>query len=376
MIRSLQIACAAVLVLASCAAARPLSLVELRELSTDTRAEMAKTESPVSFGEGMRYLSMAESALEKGDERQADRLAGLGVIQMKIALAGAEQAMARKRLEAGMEKKRSIDEELERVRADVENMEADRERNIIRKHIVSVVDETRRRAAAADELYEEKLSKDEKKEMMDARRRIGREMLARIVLWRDILNALVKEGVLSSDRTAVIESEIKLAEKELEDLDLAELQHHVENAGIEARHLLDEAWEGKEQDREARTKEIAENLSGVGSRIVQEEFGQAILIEAPLSKSGKADKRWVESLGDLGVRLKEIHRVHLLILASTDLSRPDKAMKSSFDRADAAAKAIADAGFPKANLTVHACGATSPLEALKDRVAVLLIPLP
>ncbi len=367
--------------LLACGAAHPpQSLGELKDLTKDDRVGLAREEAPGSWSEGTRYLAMAEQAVQEGDSKNADRLARLGIIQIKTALASAEQATARMRLEAALEKKRELAEEFERVQAGVSRLEAEKERERIRRHLENVVDATRRRAAAAEKVTEDLLSGKAQEALVDARAEVGQEMMARIRVWRDLLLALVEAGALAEKRTALVEGQIKLADERLSNADLAGVQQHIENAGIEARRLLEEVWAGKNKEQSQMLNQMSEQLSSKGFDIVEEEFSNAVRFIIPLSKRGRPPGNWTEPLISLGKALVDVERLDVIVLASAgSLDKPEESKKQSHRRAEAAVEALIKAGLPKKRIHLSECGAASPLTALKqgkERIAVLLVPLP
>ncbi|MCP4599641.1 MAG: hypothetical protein GY847_03725 [Proteobacteria bacterium] len=358
----------------------PQSIQELKELTDGGRSELAEKEAPGAWAEGKRYLAMAGEAAKARNSKKADRFARLGIIQIKIALATAEQTIARMQLDDSLKKKDALAEDLESTEAAIDLLEAEQERERIRRHLESVVDTTRRKAAAAEELREKSLSIENKEILIDARQEVGREMAARIRVWLDLLRTLVAAGVVNEKRITSVKGEIKLADEKLKTADLAGLQQHLENAGVGARRILDEVWDGKEKDRSQMLDQMAKQLSAQGFYVVEEEFGRAVRFVIPVSKKGKPRKHWTDPLTKLGKALKEVGRLELVVLASAGPSdQPPKAEKLSRNRAETAAEALVQAGVPRKRVHLAGCGATSPLVALrlgKERIAVLLVPLP
>ncbi len=366
------------MLLTACGAAKPpASLVELRALSASENAKQAREEAPGTWTEGVRYLAMAEEAVQSGDAGKAERFAGIGIIQVKIAFASAEQDAARGRLEAALENKRVAEDELERTRDALGRLEAEDERRRLRKHLEGVVDITRRRAVAAEEMREKSLPEEDGEALGDARQELGREMIARAGIWKHILEILVLAKALDEKRTTVIDGELKLADDRLRRADLVGLQQHLESAGIEARRLTEDVWRGKEEDREKASTRLAEQLVADGFEVVEEEFGLAVRFSVSVSKRGKPKKDWSRPLVGLGETLAKEDNLGVVVLVSAgSANQLRKAKKVSLKRARAAAKALVEGGMAKDHIRSAGCGPSAPLIALRDNletVAVLLV---
>ncbi|MCP4674215.1 MAG: hypothetical protein GY854_01580 [Deltaproteobacteria bacterium] len=364
--------------LTACGAARPpVSLEELRSLTVSKNAKQAREEAPGAWSEGIRYLAMAEEAVQSGDSQKAERFAGIGIIRVKVALASAEQAAARSRLESALESKRSVEDELERVRDALRRLEAEDERQRLRRHLEGVVDVTRRRAFAAEEIREGSLLGEEGEALSDARQELGREMMSRAGIWRHILEMLVSAKALDEKRTTMIKGELKLADEKLRGSDLVGLQQHLESAGVEARRLTVDVWRGKEEEREKAEARLAEQLASDGFDVVQEEFGPAVRFNVPVLKRGKPKKDWSRPLVGLGKTLAKEDKLRVVVLVSAgSASRLRKAKKVSLKRAQTAAKALVDGGMAKDRIRSVGCGPSAPLVALREgleTVAVLLV---
>jgi len=278
--------------LACGAVERPSSLKELTNLQTSSRAELAKKASPGAWDEGLKYLRLSNEAMEEGNSKKADRLASLGVVQLKIAFAGASRMDAQERLETYSLKKQQLEIELEQARSTLKEIETLVERRKLRRQLEQVVSETRRLAAAQEEPREASLSKKEKKILEKARREIGLEIFSRIGVWEAVLEVFSSKGIFEANRVVIIDGEKKLASSALKDLDLAALQEHVEQVGMKARRLITEAWSGKDEHRSEIRATIGKELDTVGIKNLREDFGLIAVATFPTLKKLNSSKKY------------------------------------------------------------------------------------
>ncbi len=365
----------------ACSAIKPPdSLLELERLRAEGRSDLAQAAAPGAWEEGERHLAMARDAVDRGDRKNAERLAQLGMIKTKTAFAAADQAAARARFDEATERKRVVTEKLEKMRFAVERLEAAEERARIRKHLERVVDATRRRAAAAEELRESALSGEDRRDVSNARKVVGGEMIARAMVWREILGVYAASSELDEKRLLPIDGEIELAKEQLDPVDLAGVQQHVESVGIEARRILDEQWEGKYGQKDKDTNAVAMRLKSKSFEVVEEEFGPAVILSIPASKHAKKSRRWAESIRKLGREIVGMEKLHVVIVSAVKTStRPKQAEQSSRGRADMVGEELVKSGLEKARVHTRGSGHAAPLVALRKEdvsVAVLLILLP
>ncbi len=372
---------ATVFLMLACGAIKPPdSLLELERLRDEARSEAAKAAAPGAWEEGERYFRMAREAVDKGDPENAERLARLGMIKTKTAFAAADQAAARARVDEATERKRALTEKLEKTRFAVERLEAAEERARIRQHLESVVDATRRRAAAAEELRESELSGEVRADISSARKIVGSEMIAHALVWREILGVYVAASELDEKRLLLFDGEIELAKERLARVDLAGVQQHVESVGIEARRILDEQWEGKDEPKEKEIGAVVERLKSKGFEVVEEEFGHAVILDVIDSKKAKKNRQRAKTIRKLGREIAGVEKLHAVVISSTRSSASTKrAKQSSRVRADMMGEELVKGGLEKARVHIRGSGHTAPLVALRrddERAAVLLILLP
>ncbi|MDJ0764796.1 MAG: hypothetical protein QNJ97_17580 [Myxococcota bacterium] len=362
------------LALIACAPAPPPpTILSLKKLIASPDQAAAKQASPVAWEEGTRYLSLAEKAAAQGDTDKADRLANLGIIQTKAALAGVARVSAQDRLDAVLKEQARLNRELEQTRSAVRQLEAMKERLRIREHLVRTVDETYRRAAAAETLREAALTKEHRELLNDARLTMGREMMARANIWQKILSIYAAAGAIEAHRIVLTSGSLALGKAALDQRDLAALQGHIETAGIETRRLMNEIWEGRDKDRTAMLATLREALVSANFDVVDEEFGMGIVL--PLGR-GKTEPKPTDI-----ARLADIimpHQNHVLVVATVrGTFRPPKAMNKSTSLASRIAQALERAGVPGKRVFFTGSGLSAPLTSFeKSAVCVIVVPMP
>jgi hypothetical protein len=362
----------------------PRSLGELEALVRTPRAERAESVATEAWSEGMRYLRLSREALADGESERADRFAELGLVHTKIAIATAREVLAGERLETARRERHDIELELERVRSDLSGLEQQIERERMRAHLGQVVDETRLRAAADEELREQSLGEREREELRGARLKVARELVGRAALGLETLRALAAADALLEERVLPTRGSIEEAFERLRRGDLAGVQQHCEVAGVETRRVWQDLWSQQDEGADERALEALEKaLTDAGLASCREELGVGVSLGG-IAK-GKLDKRAREAVAALQEAVGERVRtggVQVLVVAVDRAGAvPREAVsKSSEARSEATAGVLVEAGFPEARVFHRGYGAATPLEVLLDgrgdRVAVLLVPIP
>ncbi|MBW2278149.1 MAG: hypothetical protein JRF63_11690 [Deltaproteobacteria bacterium] len=366
-------------------AVAPRSLGELEALVRSPRAERAEDVAVEAWTEGMRYLRLSRDALADGDGEQSDRFAELGIVHAKIAVASTREILAAERLETARRERHDIELELERVESDLTVLERVIERERIRAHLEQVVDETRRKAAADEELREHALDEQERKSLGGARLEVARELVGRAAVGLEALLALAAAGALIEERVLPTQGALKAARDSLERGDLAAVQEHSELAGVETRRIWDELWAQREPGAaEQALTEIEQAVKQAGLEASREDLGIGVMIDGSIKGKG-LDKQTRASLGALAGAVDELveaGRVRVLVVA-VDRSGSGKrgvTSRRSDERSAAAAAVLVEAGLEDNAVFHSGFGAATPLEALlggkSDRIAVLLVPVP
>ena len=356
----------------------PPSLRALERLTDHEMAEGAQKYAPRAWAEGIRYLALAGDAIDDGDEAEADRFAELGLIHIKIALASAEQVVARERLEAARARRHKLEQETGRIQALVANLEAQQERERIRRHLVNVLGDGRLMALAADEIREREMTPKEETALNRVRDEVGSQMISRARLSAQIVKTLVSEGRLDPERVVLVGGPLGLAEEDLKKRELITLQEHVEVAGIEARRIIDELWEDGEQKRSDAIENLRRELSSLNIGFASEEYGISVPVDVPKKKRKKKSKD--PELSRLAGLLNSHRDFALLVVGSAGPPKvPKKALSRSLERAGRVAKALVQSGVLNGRVIAYGCGSTVPLVSLKEGkepVAVLFVPIP
>jgi hypothetical protein len=355
----------------------PQSVEELDALTNDAASEAIKEGAPLAWAEAKRYLDMARQMEEEGDLEQADRFAALGAIQLKVAQTRAAHAAAKKRLAEAELKKQALTEEKNRLLFVIERMETEVERERLRRHLTEVVAQTRLEAAAAEEIEERYLKKEQKKMITSARYQVGYEMLSRAEVWKEVADIVTREEMLGSD-TSTVNGALALAREALQRRDLAGVQQYVEEAGRESRRLVDDAFESCDASR-GNLEELLSKLGAAGLTVTSEDIGPVLEIGAPPSKPREKRNAWLKDVSRLGEIVAPFPQIHCLVLTADHGTKiVPAAEKSSVQLAEAVRGALIDAGVSESLVHAEGLGPASPLPPLMgegDRVAVVFVPV-
>jgi len=375
----------ALLVVSCGPAVAPRSLGELEALVKSPRAERAESVAAEAWSEGMRYLRLSRDALDDGDAERSARFAELGVVHVKTAIATARRVLAGERLEQARRDRHDIDLELERVRSDLDALEHDIEREHTRAHLEQVVDETRRRAAADEELREKASSEQDREALRGARLEVARELVGRVALGLAALRALAGSGAVLEERLLPTEGSVEAAIERLKAGDMVGVQEHCEAAGVETRRVWDDLWaEQGEGALGAALAGIEQALAGAGLEPRREELGVGVSLGGTV-KGGALDKGANAALRALAAALAAAAAAGSVLVLAVAVDRTDAgatglSSEAGDKRAAAAAAALVQSGLPESVVSHRGLGATVPLDALLggkgDRVAVLLVPVP
>jgi hypothetical protein len=323
--------------------------------------------------------------LTDGDAGQADRFAELGIVHTKIAIATAREILAGERLEAARTERHDVDLELERVRAALDALELEIERERMREHLEQVVDETRRKAAAEEELRGQGRPADERAALDGARLEVARELVGRAMVGLLTLRLLVAADAVIEERLLPTEGSVEAALDRLGKGDLAGVQQHTEVAGVEARRIWETLWtQVGDQGSDPAIAGIEKIVADAGLESRREELGVGVALGGS-TKGGALDKRGRARARTLAEALGEevrAGRVRVLVVAveRAVTGSQGASSKRTDERAETAAAALIEAGLPEDAVAHHGLGASTPLEVLLggkgDRVAVLIVPIP
>ncbi len=352
----------------------PASVDELSALAENAVSSELAVAAPSAWAEARRYLAMAKEATAEGDPAQADRFARLGALYAKIARARTEQAATRKKMAEAEKQKQLLQEEISSVSHTLRNIEMRMERERMRRHLLAVVDKTRRVAAAEEELRERLLPSSERKVRGDARQRIGGELLMRAQVWEDLVRTLVNRNAVEEGELTHVEGPLALARKHQETNDLAGVQQYSEESGIEARRIVEQAWEVSGEQPQQVLSEVVGKVESAGYEIEQEEFGPVVLLDLTKTKPKKAGERWPDRLGELGSIIAPFGSVACIVLVNERST-----VQTTVDISQLALQTMRESGLADERLQFRNVGSASPVLSLPrdgGRLAVLLVPVP
>ena len=356
----------------------PASLAQLEAVIESDDAERAKAIALESWSESERYLRLAREALDRGDSQEADRFATLGMLNSKLAMTMLREAAARRSVEEIGERRRQVEVEWERVSARIGRLEEEMERARMREHLEGVVDESRRRAAAQEELREEDLEKGKREALDGARAQIGREIMARARLGYRVISSLVDAGKMTEERLMPILGALEMAGERSVKGDLAGLQEYAERSGVETRRLWAEAWgDPSEVSLSQAIDAMGQALETAGFKVGREEFGVSVKVEFKQVR-GKLSGGTKKLVSDLAQWCGTRENVRLLVIARWSKAS-DAAKKRSRERAALLKEALVKAGVGTDMVTSFGCGLARPARLMNENrvsVAVLVIPIP
>jgi len=355
---------------AGCAAAvPPSSLVQLEAVTSGEDAASAAAAAGEAWSEAVRYLRMAEEQLRRRDVEGADRLAVLGTIQARLAMTALEESRARRSLEELDALQRQVRMDLERLESDVDLVEHELERGRIRRHLVRVVDETRRRAAADEEAAEERAG-EPTEARTKARLEVGAEILARATVELTAVLGLNEAGAVEAERLAAMAGAVRLAGASLADGDLAAVQRHAERAGVEGRRIRSELWD---DGGNGALSGLAERMRTAGLEAVVEDPAVAMPFDQFSKSADRLGALVSAATGDADGFLC------LVIVSAGGGPGGRKASDRTGQRAAEIGGRLTAAGIPDRAVKVLGTGAARPSLALsesRESAAILLIPVP
>ncbi len=119
------------------------------------------------------------------------------------------------------------------------------ERERLRKHLLSVVEETKRKAAAS----EEHTARFKNSKVKEARLSVGKHILERAELLCDLLKLFINTGFISEDSMSKVLNDIASARQAQQSADPAAVQEYAERIGATVYRLISEAWNFSEKSK-------------------------------------------------------------------------------------------------------------------------------
>jgi hypothetical protein len=341
----------------------------LEQIGEDDAAVL-KAEVPEAYDKAARYALLADEMAKKGDADAEERYAVLARYQLRVARMLAEKKRLKARIEKTDEAQQRVEEAIANTLAALEIAAAEAERQEIRRHLVAVVTETRRKAAAEEAIRERFMSGKNKTAIRRARKLVAEQMISRANVWLDVLLFFVPEGVETDAYLMPVREAIDAAKIRDNSVDLAMVQEDLERAGAAGRRLVQEAWQGAESDRESIEQRVADLLDGAGFSVSNQAFGIVVPLTEEASRSAAELNRLYENI-------KAFPALRVVVLARVHKNKA--AEERSNVLAEKIATRLTDAGLPKEAVQYRGCGTRVPLAALKageERVALLLVPIP
>ncbi len=363
-------------VLGCAVATPPPSFGQLESFVEAGRIEKVNGPAPLAWSEGLRYWSLAEEALDRGKLDQADRYAQLGIIQLKIALADAKQVAARKRWSELKAELLTIEKEIERTAHATEQMEVELERIRLRRHLVSVVQKTRRQAAAQELTTEQRLSPEKHEELRAARREVGWQLIHRARVWRSMIDVWTVHAGVAGQTLSQVDAALERALNHLKNGALVDVQQNVEQVAIEARRVITDRLELTGAPVILPGEPVLQELEAAGFTVTSEEYGTAITIPAFGVVRNRLTKRQEKKLAPLGQIVKDRDLQLMVLTTGGGFHRPKQAQQKSDEMAATITKSLIRSGLRAERITPVGCGFTAPLAALREKshpFAVLLV---
>ncbi|MFO8070871.1 MAG: hypothetical protein R6V85_03255 [Polyangia bacterium] len=367
-------------------AAPPSSLRQLESAVEAVDPASAGEAAPVAWSEARRYLEISREALEDRDAELAERMAALGLIEARIAAVEIEREQSLARREAALAERRELRREVERARAELERIERLAERERLRRHLRLVVDETRRRAAADEEIREGRLDEEQAEKLDAARFEVALQLLARARMVAAVGSLYARTGRLLPERLEAARRSIDAAAADARAGDLAECQRDLEKSGIEVRRAILEAWgETGEEGLVAAIDSLVEELGELlDEEIRREELGAGLKPALRLSSDGgrlRSGRDRIESIAAAVEKLDGEVGVVVVAAAGDPSGAPSRRdERRSEEGARLLVEELRRAGLADDRLLAFGCPAGSPLAVLAGsrgmRVALLVVPLP
>ncbi len=367
-------------------AAPPFSLRQLEAAVAAVDPASAGEAAPVAWSEARRYLEISREALEDRDAELAERMAALGLIEARIAAVEIEREQSLARREAALAERRELRREVERARGELERIERLVERERLRRHLQLVVEETRRRAAADEEIREGRLDEERAEQLDAARSEVARQLLARARMTAAVAALYAKAGRLLPERLEPARRSIDAAAADARAGDLAGCQRDLEESGIAVRRAILDAWGAEgEEGLVAAIDSLVEELGELlDEEIGREELGAGLQPALRLSADGgrlRSGRDRIESIAAAVGKLEGDVGVVVVAAAGDPRAAPSRRdERRSGEGARTLVEELRRAGLADDRLLDFACPAGSPLAVLAGsrgmRIALLLVPLP
>lgn len=360
----------AIFVAACSSLSKPSSLEQLGDAIRAHETGQTDKGAGETWRMAAKYLQDANVAFDKRDVEEADRLSQIGVLLARTASVMDREVVIRMDIEQASAQEASLLFEIELFSSKIGQMEKTIEREKLRVHLETVVADTQRRAAAAEELQEKGLSPEDRKIIEGARELVGKEMVAKATLGLSLAQMYVDADLIIPERLGELSGAVALAGKSLKDKELANVQKYVEIALVEISQLNEDAL--LPIDTSTETVRFSMQSDDPPLEPVAEEFGFAVSVPTKKGQPSKTGKNVLDRIATFLSAHKEFRG---LVAVSAD---GKSAGQSTQRKAQQIGALLLDAGAPSGQISWIGFGEASPLVSLRSkgmRVSVLVVEL-
>ncbi len=350
---------AASVALSSCApAAKGPALQDLEHAMASPYADQASTSAAELFSEAKARFDASEAAYRDGDAGSSERLAGLGLIALRTAVAQTRIAAANRRSEEAEALKAKAEEQIGRSEA----LRAEADERLARKTYetiaLSILDKERQRAIADETKRDKRLPKNEAEATHKADQLVsmdaiaqGEMRIAAATLWP--VAAATPDPLLAEAETHLDQAREALTKAELD------LLHAETVAGLASiERLLARYRANGGAALEKAESSLALGLADAGAQVRRESRGLVFRMP-PQAKTGGPDKVAKLLAASAGVR------VLVEGFAGTP-EAPAKGVKLAEDLCNKARKTLVASGVPETAIQLAPYGPRTPIKPYGD----------
>lgn len=325
-----------------------------------------------SFQEVMRLARLANQAADGGDADQAAQYQALVAIQIAVAEAAAVQTALNTKLASIRKKNEALQAEIDTVTAAVREKEIANERDRIRTHVLSVVDESRRKAAADEELR----ARFKGEKFISARIVVGNEILKHARMCLAAVDTYTDRGFIRQEEAASLCEAATAAETALAAGDLFQVQMIAEHLAVRALELLNGAWpDPSSAPMEEAARAVTVFLRSRNLNPTQDSTGRWVILGLPPVTMNQS----AETALAIAALCKAHPSIHLQVFnAVADEKSAKSAKLKNQQTLTAWAEKLKDLGIA-ASIRSTGCAAAAPLSlpsGSTSNTTLVIIPTP
>ena len=320
-------------------------------------------------------LAKADSAAREKDAEAANHFSDLAQIQMDTAQAEAERIALDARARKQEKTRSTLATKIEQLKTLIEVLEQERAVSRLRSHVISVVAESRREAAAS-EAYRARF-RGEKSDR--ARRAVAGQYFERALLFAEIVEGYITLGVLEPEAAGTLAPSRSGLETAFEGSDLFEVEERSGTLVAAAERLISGAWTRTNTGEpfSSAVTRMEALLNDAHISFERETLGLAVQLEATPRNANRAPAPLL--FAKLRPILETSPTLIVLLTAAPKEKSPVSAEKNSREQALRLAEQLGASGVDSDRIRARGCSQFAPFPSLaegKSPALLLLVPVP